>query len=81
MRKSFLPPLSTLSVFGARRRGATSERQTRTPRYLAMDIGFTVAILLIVFFIATAIGFAWTGFSCGSATRVQLWKHFLPFSA
>jgi hypothetical protein len=32
------------------------------PRYLAMDISFTIAVLFIVFMIATAIGFAWTGF-------------------
>jgi hypothetical protein len=27
-----------------------------------MDIGFTIAVLLVVFIVATAIGFAWTGF-------------------
>jgi hypothetical protein len=27
-----------------------------------MDIGFTIVVLLLVFTIATAIGFAWTGF-------------------
>jgi hypothetical protein len=27
-----------------------------------MDIGFPITILLLVFIIATAIGFAWTGF-------------------
>ena len=33
------------------------------PRYLRMDISFTIVVLLLVFMIATAIGFAWTGFS------------------
>jgi hypothetical protein len=28
-----------------------------------MDISFTIVVLLLVFMIATAIGFAWTGFS------------------
>jgi hypothetical protein len=27
-----------------------------------MDIGFTIAGLLVVLIVATAIGFAWTGF-------------------
>jgi hypothetical protein len=27
-----------------------------------MDISFTIAVLLVVFIVATAIGFAWTGF-------------------
>jgi hypothetical protein len=38
------------------------ERRTGALRYLAMDIGFKITILLLVFIIATAIGFAWTGF-------------------
>ena len=37
------------------------ERRSGAPRYPAMDIGFTITILLLVFIIATAIGFAWTG--------------------
>jgi hypothetical protein len=41
---------------------AIQERPSRAPRYVIMDIGFTITVLLLVFIIATAIGFAWTGF-------------------
>jgi len=42
---------------------AYSEPHAGEPRYLRMDISFTIVVLLLVFMIATAIGFAWTGFS------------------
>ena len=44
---------------GCRRSQARRDLGTPDPdtAYLAIDIGLTVAILLIVFFIATAIGF------------------------
>ena len=42
---------------------AYSEPHGGEPRYLRMDISFTIVVLLLVFMIATAIGFAWTGFS------------------
>jgi len=42
---------------------AELERQATPRRCLPMDIGFTIAVLLIVFLMATAIGFACTGFS------------------
>jgi len=35
------------------------ERASIPPRYRRMDIGFTIVVLLLVFMIATAIGFAW----------------------
>jgi hypothetical protein len=45
--------------------GRTAQGNTHPPRrvILPMDIGFTIAVLLIVFLMATAIGFAVTGFS------------------